>query len=55
MAELKKLGGARYPNRIERIAQDQKMTKFMHKNLRFATLRGHIIKEAKLSDKVAVN
>ena len=54
VAELKNQAGVRYPKEIEGIAQVQKLTKFIHKNLRFASLRGHIIKEAKLSDEIAV-
>ena len=43
VAELKILEGARYPKEIGKLAPSQKLTKFKHENLRFASFRGHIV------------
>ena len=43
VAELKKLEGARYPKENGEVALIQKLTKFNHENLRFASFRGHTV------------
>ena len=43
VAEFRILGGARYQKEMRHLAQNQKVTKFDSKNVRFALLRGHTV------------